>query len=170
MKNELPKRKPTRLKQYDYSQNGYYFITICTKNKENILSSIVGDGVTDAEIKLSALGEIVSRELKNISSYYGNIKIEKYVIMPNHIHLIIQITERINPFPTKAFDISNVVGKFKAGVTRKVGNAFMHSDKTIWQRSFHDHIIRDEKDYLKIWNYIDTNPQRWQDDCFYNEP
>ncbi len=167
---ELPKRKQARLNGYDYSQNGAYFITICTYNKECIFSRIVGDGTFDApKVLLSNTGKIVERELLNIESHYNNIKINKYVIMPNHIHLIIQITERINPFPTKKYDISNVIGKFKASVTRNVGNAFMHSEKPIWQRSFHDHIIRDEKDYLKIWNYIDENPLKWNEDCFYTE-
>ncbi|MBQ6825810.1 MAG: transposase [Clostridia bacterium] len=74
------------------------------------------------------------------------MQIDKYVIIPNHIHLLVKITERINPFPTKKYDISNVIGKYKAAVTRSVGNAFMHSAKTkIWQRSFHGHIIRGEK-------------------------
>ena len=79
-------------------------------------------------------------------------------------------TERINPFPTKKHDISNIIGKFKAGVKRNVGNAFMHSaPKTIFQSSLHDHIIRNENDYKKIWEYIDTNVIRWENDCFYNE-
>ena len=84
--------------------------------------------------------------------------------------IVIKETEGINPFPTIKYDISNVIGKFKAGVTRNVGNAFMHSaKKTIWQRSFHDHIIRGDSDYKKIWEYIDTNVIKWEDDCFYNE-
>ena len=71
---------------------------------------------------------------------------------------------------SKKFDISNIIGKYKAAVTRNVGNAFMHSEKIkIWQRSFHDHIIRSEADYLSIWNYIGGNPQKWGKDCFYNE-
>ena len=92
--------------------------------------------------------------------------------MPNHVHMIICISdaEGINPFPTKKNDISNVIGKFKAGVTRIVGNAFMHSEKTrIWQSSFHDHIIRDRYDYEKIWEYIDTNVLKWELDCFYTQ-
>ena len=85
--------------------------------------------------------------------------------MPNHIHIIVQIAERINPFPTKKYDLSNVIGKYKAAVTRTVGNAFMHSAK-IWQTSFYDHIIRDEADYQRICNYIDTNPAKWNEDRF----
>ena len=171
---DLPNRKPTRLKEYDYSSPGAYFITICVKDKKHILGKIVGG---DAHIvpknELTPIGEIVDQEILKIESAYTNIHIDKYVIMPNHIHMIIRISEPegINPFPTmKKYDISNVIGKFKAGVTRSVGNAFMHSEKkSIWQSSFHDHIIRNKQDYKMIWEYIDTNPIQWEDDCFYNE-
>ena len=167
----LSKRKRTRLENYDYSQNGAYFITVCSHNKQCIFSNIAGGSALDApKSQLTHIGRITEKELLNIEMHYQNVKLDKYVIMPNHIHLIIIISERINPFPTKKYDISNVIGKFKAAVTRNVGNAFMHSEKIkIWQKSFHDHIIRDEADYLKIWNYIDTNPQKWNKDCFYTE-
>ena len=117
----LPKRKPTRLKEYDYSQNGAYFITICSHNKQCIFSSVVGQGLAPAAIKLTSIGKIADEEIAHLENRYKNIKIDKYVIMPNHIHAIIIISERINPFPTKKYDISNVVGKFKAAVTRNVG-------------------------------------------------
>ena len=164
---ELSKRKPTRLSEYDYSQNGYYFVTICTKDKQKLFGEIVGGGVYDIpQIKLSVIGETAKYELLNVEKHYDNVKIDKFVVMPNHRHVIVQITERINPFPTKKYDLSNVIGKYKAAVTRSVGNAFMHSAK-IWQASFHDHIIRNEADYRRIWNYIDTNPAKWNEDCFY---
>ena len=121
---------------------------------------------------LSRLGSIAEGELLKIESRYKNVNIEKYVIMPNHIHVIIMIleAERINPFPTRRYSVSDIVGKFKAGVTRNVGDAFMHPEKTtVWQRSFHDHIIRSKEDYLQIWNYIDTNVLKWETDCFYNK-
>ena len=88
--------------------------------------------------------------------------------MPNHIHMIIfiEVAEGMNPFPTIKIDIPNIVGKFKAGVSRIVGNAFMHSEK-LWQRSYHGHVIRGNKDYHKIWKYIDTNITKWDSDCFF---
>ena len=156
-------RKQIRLNEYDYCQNGAYFLTICTDNRNCILSTVWGDSP-----KLTKIGQIAERELLKVESHYDNIKIDKYVIMPNHIHLIIIIKERINPFPTKKYDISNVIGKYKAAVTRSVGDAFMHPKKSIWQRSFYDHVIRNKEDYLSIWNYIDTNPQKWQEDKYYN--
>ena len=161
----FPSRKLPRLKGFDYGKNGAYFITICSYEKKHLSGEI-----KNGEMYLSRIGEIINGEILNIQIRYNNIRIDKYVIMPNHIHMIISISdaEGINPFPTKKNDISNVVGKFKAGVTRSVGNAFMHSEKTeMWQRSFHDHIIRNREDYDKIWEYIDTNPLKWELDCFY---
>ena len=162
-------RKKNRLQNYDYSQNGAYFITICTENRKCLLSTIVGATLgRPAYVQLTQWGLDVEQAILRIPQCYPDVHLEKYVIMPNHIHAIITISERINPFPTKKYDISNVVGKFKAAVTRNAGNAFMHSEQNkIWQKSFHDHIIRDEEDYLKIWNYIDVNPQKWSEDCFY---
>ena len=163
----LPKRKPTRLKGYDYSTSGAYFVTVCTHQKLHLFGEI-----KNGEMLFNDLGKIANQQILNIESHYKNVKIDKYVVMPNHIHMIIMIfeTERINPFPTIRYDISNIVGKFKASITRNVGNAFMHSvRKPIWQRSFHDHIIRGEKDYQKLWEYIDTNVMCWEKDCFYQK-
>ena len=168
----LPERKPTRLKGYDYGTPGAYFITICTNRKLHLFGEI-----NNEKMCLSDLGKIVNKEIMNIEPRYENIRIDKYVIMPNHIHMIIVILEAkvINcgtdkSVPYKKYDIPNVVGKFKAGVTRIARNEFMHSVKTpIWQSSCHDHIIRGEKDYRKIWEYIDTNVIRWEKDCFHND-
>ena len=160
----LPKRKATRLKSYDYSQNGYYFVTICTHDKKCILSNVVGQGLAPAEVQLSEYGKIANAEILNLKIRYQNIKIDKYVIMPNHIHAIIIIqnkTAGASPCPT----LSDIICAFKSVVTRKCHN--INSKRKIWQTSFHDHIIRNEDDYQKIWNYIETNPQKWELDCFY---
>ena len=104
------------------------------------------------QIRLSAIGKILAEEITRIESHYANVKTDAFVIMPNHVHLIVRITERINPFPTKNGDIPNIVGKWKAAVTRNVGKAFMPSASyTLWQSSFHDRIIRNEAEYRKIW-------------------
>ena len=159
MKMDLPKRKPTRLKNYDYSQNGYYFITICSHNKECIFSNIVGEGLAPPKIVLSKYGKIINTQLLNLEKRYSCIKVDKFVIMPNHIHIILMLqkTGGASPSPT----VSDIVCSFKSLATRSCGL------KPLWQRSFHDHIIRSEADYLKIWNYIDTNSQKWNEDCFY---
>ncbi|MBE6770482.1 MAG: hypothetical protein E7548_07020 [Ruminococcaceae bacterium] len=162
---ELPIRKPTRLKNYNYSSNGYYFITICTHNRKNILCDIVGDGVYDIpKTTLFHCGEIVEKYIQKMNYQYDNVCVDKYVIMPNHIHLILAVensgTSRA-PSPTNNA-VSHAISTFKRFVNKEIG-------QNIFQRSFHDHIIRNEQDYLKIWNYIDTNPLKWEEDCFYIE-
>ena len=164
----MPIRKPTRLKEFDYSQNGYYFITICTHNRKNLFSNIVGAIHESPEIKLNANGEIVDNYIKQLNVRFG-FKIDKYAIMPNHIHMIIVISERAireSPLQKRSL-ISKAVGYLKMNASRDIHKTGYL--QPIWQRSFHDHIIRGEKDYLKIWNYIDTNPQKWREDCFYCE-
>lgn len=165
----LPIRKRNRLTAYDYGTPGAYFVTICTKDRKNLLGKIVDGNLYQApQIRLSAIGKIVAKEITRIESHYTNVKTDAFVIMPNHVHLILRITERINPFPTKKCDIPNIVGKLKAAVTRNVGKAFMPSASyMLWQSSFHDRIIRNEAEYRKIWQYIETNPEKWQSDCFY---
>ena len=162
MKNELPKRKPTRLKGYDYSTSGAYFLTICVKDRKQLLSKIVGD---DAYIvpqnNLSEIGLICDKYINNINIKYENVTIDKYVIMPNHIHLLIFLNGTMRASsPTK--NVETIIRSFKTMVTKEIG-------QSIWQRSYHDHIIRGEKDYQKIWEYIDTNPLKWKLDCFYND-
>ena len=159
----LPKRKPTRLKGYEYSTPGAYFITICVKDRKQLLSKIiVGD---DAHIvpksHISNYGLICDKNNNNINIKYENVTIDKYVIMPNHIHLIIFLhgTMRASS-PTK--NIETIIRSFKTLVTKEIGYS-------IWQRSYHDHIIRGEKDYQKIWEYIDTNVIRWEKDFLYND-
>ena len=158
---DLPKRKPTRLKNYDYSSEGTYFITICTHNKQKILSDIVGEGLCALpSVKLTSIGKIVKKSIQYINNNYDNVWVEKYVIMPNHIHLIIQMqTGGHGDPPLQVYDI---IGRFKSFTDSKYNG-------TLWQRSFHDHIIRNENDYKEIWDYIDTNPFKWLEDCFYIE-
>ncbi len=159
--NDLPKRKPTRLKDYDYSLPGAYFLTICVKDRKQLLSKItVGDDAHIVPInQLTNLGLICDKYIKNIDIIYENVSVDKYVIMPNHIHLIISLygTMRASS-PTK--NIENIIRSFKIMVTKEIG-------KSIWQRSYNDHIIRDKADYENIWKYIDTNALRWEKDCFY---
>lgn len=154
---ELPKRKPNRLKDYDYSQKGAYFITICTQNKKCILSHIVGaDIIRPKGIELTEYGKIVENAIENIPIIYPNCLVDKYVIMPNHIHLILSIRNssgRIISAPT-------VIGQFKRYVSKTVGIS-------IWQKGFYDHIIRGDEDYISKARYIENNPARWQEDKYY---
>ncbi|MBE6789065.1 MAG: hypothetical protein E7539_05295 [Ruminococcaceae bacterium] len=160
---DLPKRKQNRLRENDYSQNGAYFITICTKVKKQIFGKIVGCGAFDApQMSLSVIGKIVEKYIIS-SNNIKKISIDKYAIMPNHIHLIINVNENGGtskaPSPTNAL-VPHFVSTLKRFVNKEVG-------ENVFQRSYHDHIIRGEQDYQKIWQYIDSNAQKWDEDCFY---
>ena len=162
---EYPNRKLPRLHNYDYATPGAYFITICTHNKQCIFGSIHQDGSCDAHLQYSPIGAIAKHHLLALESHYANVKLDNWVIMPNHIHLLIRVTEAQNPLSTIRYDIPNIIGKYKAAVTRSARNA-LASDK-LWQSSFYDHIIRNDEDYQNVWLYISGNPSKWVEDCFY---
>ena len=167
MNEKLPKRKSTRLKGYDYSVPGMYFLTVCTKNRKQILGQIVGGGDFDApQMILSEYGNILEKHLILMNKKHTHINIDKYVIMPNHFHLIINITENMNGASETAAPYNSEISKFVSLLKRYCNREY---GKNIWQSSCNDHIIRGEKDYQKIWEYIDTNVIRWEKDCFYND-
>ena len=158
---ELPKRKPNRLQEYDYCQPGAYFITICTQNKEKLFWDNVGASIARPEKpKLSLFGDVVEQAILNIPKRYPMISVDNFVVMPNHIHLLLQIHADDGGRAMLAPTISKVVQQMKGYVTKKLG-------VSIWQKLFHDHVVRGETDYLEIWNYIEGNPSRWEEDCFY---
>ncbi len=159
---ELSKRKHIRLINYDYSQNGAYFITICTQSRAHILGDIVGQGLCSC--RLSQIGSIVKSEIEDLLIRFNTIAIPKYVIMPNHIHLIIEIQrQEQSPCPT----IGEIICAFKSISTKKANSLNNSHGKKIWQYRYHDHIIRSEEEYLKFWEYIDTNPLKWKDDEYF---
>ena len=109
---------------------------------------------------LNPLGSIVSDMILQIENHYSGVVVDKYVVMPNHVHMIIVIQQEND---CKGLD--KIVGLFKSGVTREIRKN--NPEMKVWQRSFHDHVIRNEAGYLKIWEYIDNNPKKWELDCFY---
>ena len=147
-------RKPTRIPNYDYSRDNYYFVTICTHDKQCIF------GEPGA---LSDIGIIAAEELEKISDRYKTVKIDKYVVMPNHVHAIVILDNTIS---SDRKNLVHVIGLLKSGISRRLHTLMQGA---VWQRSFHDHIIRNQQQYEKIWLYIDTNPQRWEKDCFFSE-
>lgn len=155
---EYKTRKNIRLTEYDYSDPGAYFVTVCTKNHEKMFWENVGASIARPEdVKLSEIGKIVERSIKNISVCYPTVCVDIYTIMPNHVHLLLQIENdedgRAMPAPT----ISKVVQQMKGSVTKQAG-------KPVWQKGFYDHVARGEKDYREIWNYIAGNPMKWEED------
>lgn len=155
--NQLPKRKHPRLKNFDYSKNGLYFLTVCVKDKSIRLCEIVGRDVLDApKILLSSVGKIVEKYIYSINNV-ENVTVEKFVIMPDHIHLLLFVD---NPDgasrtsrPTHSL-ISRTISGFKRLCNKEV-------QKNIWQVSFYDHVIRNEADYKTHNRYIEDNPTMW---------
>ncbi len=140
-------------------------MTICTKDKQKLLCDIVGTGILDGpQIKFTKHGNIAKQQIETMRDFYDDIKIDKYVIMPNHIHLLIKIIgvedgPSGKPVSTNS-KISNFVGAFKRFCNKQYG-------ENVWQYRSHDHIIRGEQDYKEIWQYIDNNPIKWKEDKFY---
>ena len=176
----LPQRKALRLREFDYSAPGYYFVTICTVQKEPLFGSIcpVGAIHESPAVRLSPMGQIADITVRSLPFHFQNITVEKYVIMPNHIHFILGISQGTSGAAERAIHESplrssrslyaQVIGYLKATVSKEIHRTIMN-DIVIWQRGSYDHIIRNEQDFQRIWRYIDTNPQKWEDDCYYKE-
>ena len=150
-----PQRKPNRLREYNYADAGVYFLTVCTKEKACILSQItVGAAIgRPPEVVLSGLGKTVEKTLLEIPAHYPDVFVDHYVIMPNHIHLLLRL-DRGGGRPMAAPTVQQIMNQFKGAVTKRAGMA-------VWQKGFHDHVVRDQYDYQTRWQYIDENPIRW---------
>ena len=151
----MPNWKRRRLENYDCSQCGAYFVTICTIEKYNLFwKNDTFQNMDD--IQLTNLGEILNVSMEELQRHYPFLQIDNYVIMPNHIHLIMVLTEQ-------RMSLSTIINQWKGYVTRKY-------DTPVFQPSFHDHIIRDAAEYEKIWKYIEDNPRKWNEDKYYLAP
>ena len=172
MENGFPVRKNLRLREYDYSTPGAYFVTFCTHNRSNILSHIVGAIQESPVSRLSTCGMIVDSVIRSVPAHLP-VTTDRYVIMPNHVHLIVMISElntrqTIQESPWKGRSIlSKVVGYIKMNASKAIRQQY--GDVTVWQRGYHDHVIRNRDDYEMIAKYIHENPLRWKLDKFYTE-
>ncbi len=172
----LPQRKSPRLHGYDYRREGAYFVTICTHNRVGCFGEVVGE-----QMALATLGEIAHSEILTISHHWTQVDIDAFVVMPNHIHMIVVIdqgkaanamnaTDAMNGVPTgKPPTLGEIVGKYKAGVTRKARERRVIEDGyPLRQSRYHDHVIRNEADLARILNYVEFNPARWAEDTFFS--
>ncbi len=156
-----PERKPLRLQEFDYNTAGAYFITVCTENRAKLFwLDCRGELCSPANMTLSDVGIVVDNEIQKLNTIYETICVDTYCIMPNHIHLILRIKSDIDGRTQFAPTISRVIKQFKGSISKQIG-------KQIWQRSFHDHVIRNQSDYDQIYEYIHNNPLRWQEDSLY---
>lgn len=167
---EYNERMSPRLKNYDYSSPGTYFITVCTYKMRMLFweNPMCADSEPVAD-KLNFAGKIADEIIGSLTEIFP-IEIDKYVIMPNHVHMILVVKSR-NDSGSKTGLVSRVVGCFKTMTSKRLHE--LNVNDIIWQRSFHDHIIRNKEDYRRIWQYIENNPNQWEKDCFfekYEEP
>ena len=180
----MTERKSPRLSGYDYSRGGYYFVTVCTQNRECLFWRPGGAGLGPAPTPpLNELGRLAAETWADLPNHIAGVELDKFVVMPNHVHGILRLTgvvpNRAHPvvsapsvgagprpahFPVP---LTEVVRQFKSFSARRINAARNTPGAPLWQRSFYDHIIRNEADYLRIWDYIDTNPLRWAEDEYY---
>ena len=161
--NKYPRRKPTRLKNHDYSQAGYYFVTVCTYNRIELFGKIEVD-----QMVLNQFGNIAQNAWLDLPNHHKNIKLDEYIVMPNHIHGIIK-TIHVGNGPARSVNINEIndnlsiiIGSYKSAVTKQINRINPNPFK--WQKSFHDHIIRDDYSIYKIREYIINNHATWYTD------
>ncbi len=178
--SDIHHRRSIRLKGYDYLQAGLYFITICTQNRLHFFGEI-----QNGEMVLNDAGMMINTVWDEIPIYYNGFNLHEFVVMPNHVHGIIQIIPNpvgattgaggvggLSHVSVAPLSLSDIVHRFKTLTTKQYtdgvkNNNWPRFNKKLWQRNYYEHIIRDEKAYHQISEYIQTNPLTWQDDKYY---
>jgi putative transposase len=172
-----PERKSTRLQGYDYSLPGAYFTTIVTYKRQHLFGN-----VTDGQFYINQFGRIVEHCWLDLPLHYHRVELGAYVIMPNHFHGIVVIQEGVDNFSKGGsqtrpytseeialqYGLPEIVRAFKSFSARKINNLRKTTGVPVWQRSFYDRIIRNERELQKISEYIQSNPQNWQEDEYIN--
>lgn len=147
-------RKSPRMPGFDYSTENYYFVTVCTNEKKCLFGK---------PGQLNTFGNIVKRQIEEICEHFPRVQVDNFVVMPNHIHMILILGCDLNSGTLPSLE--TVVGSLKSGVSKQIHK--LKPDITVWQRSFHDHVIKNQKAYENIWQYVTYNHQKWTEDCFY---
>jgi len=159
--NQYKSRKPVRLEGYDYSQSGFYYVTICTQHRECCFGNIVDD-----EMTLNSWGNIANNAWLLLPNHHHNVDLDVFVIMPNHVHGIIIINKPVGNGPARsAITINNlsvIIGSYKSTVTKQINR--INGSIFKWQKSFYDHIIRTPASLQNIREYIVNNPSTWNVD------
>ncbi len=146
-------RRSIRLKGYDYSQPGFYFITICTWQRECLFGEI-----KNAQMHLNRLGEVIQYNWHLLAQKFSNIRLDTFIIMPNHIHGILHISQQLK------IDLPEIIRSFKTTSARRINQLRATQGIPVWQRNYYEHIIRNHETLTKIRQYITDNPQSWERD------
>ncbi|GIV83933.1 MAG: hypothetical protein KatS3mg052_0940 [Candidatus Roseilinea sp.] len=160
-----PNRRSIRLKGYDYSQAGAYFITICTKDRACLFGEVV-----NGEMRLNALGQIVHGVWNNLPNHYAGVEMDAFVVMPNHVHgIVVIVGAGFKPAPTTTtaptttrHGLPEIVRQFKTFSARRINEMRGTPGVSVWQRNYYEHIIRNEESLHRIREYIANNPLKWE--------
>lgn len=167
----LPHRKNLRIPDFDYSQPGAYYVTIVTQDRKTLFGQIV-----DGEMVLNDIGRMVEERWVAITEHFPNVELGEFVVMPNHFHGIISITVGArHAVPQQAGGIekfgkpvsgslATIIRSFKSATTKAFHEFSGHSEERLWQQSYYEHVIRNERDYQAIYEYIIANPMNWEKD------
>jgi putative transposase len=150
MEINYPTRKQLRLQNFDYSQAGAYFVTICSFNKKCIFGDITGD-----QAHLNSLGSLVTETWKELTDIYPFVSLDSWVLMPNHFHGVIWLNDD-NPGES----LSSIITTFKA-VSARRARTVLNRSLYLWQKGFYERIVRNQKDLFRIRQYIKDNPAQW---------
>ena len=167
-------RRSIRLKGYDYSKTGAYFVTICAQNRVCLFGNIV-----DGKMMLNQFGQIVDVVWNDLPNHYPHIQLDIYCIMPNHFHGIVMLTDTVGAIHELPLQMSQqqrrnmllpkLIGRFKMLSSKQINQSRHTTGTKLWQRNYYEHIIRDEKDYNRICEYIKNNPLKWELDSLHPE-
>ncbi len=176
----IHRRRSIRLRGYDYAQAGFYFVTICVRDRECMFGETV-----DNDVRLSKYGTLVAQAWEDLPNHYPHIELDRFVVMPNHFHGIVVLTPvgvglesahsdvrstvraGLKPAPTKRHGLPEIVRGFKTFSARRINEIRQTPGTSVWQRNYYEHVIRDESDYNRIAEYIANNPQRWVEDSLH---
>jgi len=174
-----PNRHSLRLREYDYGATGTYFVTVCTKDRLSLFGEI-----DDGKMVLNALGAIVAACWSDLLHHFPNIQLDCFIVMPNHVHGLIEITDERSENPVGAQhaapvpsapmhhlgrnvqpgSLGSIVRSFKAASTRRINLLSGAPGATIWQRNYYEHVVREESELQRVREYIVNNPARWAED------
>jgi REP element-mobilizing transposase RayT len=170
----LPRRRSLRLKGYDYSQAGAYFVTICAHDKACLFGEVIGN-----EMKMNELGLKVQTVWDELPVHYPHVAMDAFVVMPNHVHGVVVLRAdevgaglkpaRTEPARTEStrHGLQEIVRAFKTFSARRINEFRETSGAAVWQRNYYEHVIRDDADYNRIAEYVANNPQRWAEDTLH---
>jgi len=155
MDSSRGRRKPNRLAGFDYASARWYFVTICTAGKKHVLGSVADNGL----VRLSVAGRIVAQCIEELPEFFPGLQVDRWVVMPNHLHLLLYLAP--TSLGAHSRTLSDVIGRLKSVSARRILASEYWPGGPVWQRSFHDHIVRPNEDLAALRHYIASNPTRW---------